>query len=131
MPALLEAAERFQMPDMKEEVARIAVESISKENVVELGRLAELYNVEQLLQSCGKLIVDESVELSNEEAEKMPKLSARILQATRKELEVKRKMLQVERNKRQIERIGEDWDGEGSMAKIARMARMRRMMSYQ
>ena len=29
MPALLEAAERFQMLDMKEEVARIAVETLN------------------------------------------------------------------------------------------------------
>ena len=85
VPALLEAAERFQMMDMKEEVAMVAVKSISKENVLELGYLAERYKVEQLLKSCERFIVDESVKLSIEEAEKMPRLSARILDTTRKE----------------------------------------------
>ena len=85
VPALLEAAERFQMMDMKEEVGKVAVKSISKDNVLELGYLAELYNVEQLLESCRIFIVVESVKLSNEEAEKMPRLSARVLEATRKE----------------------------------------------
>ena len=40
VPALLEAAERFQMMDMKEEVGKVAVKSISKDNVLELGYLA-------------------------------------------------------------------------------------------
>jgi len=58
---LFEAAERFLMNDMKEVVVRIATRAISEENAVDLGKLAELFNVEELLQDCINCIVNNDI----------------------------------------------------------------------
>merc|ERR1719186_2477811 len=48
--SLLEASERFQMADMKQEVIKIASEKISGENVLDIRKLAEFYDIKQLLE---------------------------------------------------------------------------------
>ena len=77
---MLEAAERFQMDDLKDEVARVVKKSICVDNVLELGQLAETFKNKLLLQACAEFITnDGTIEIEDTQVEKMPKLVARIL----------------------------------------------------
>merc|ERR1719186_398759 len=61
--SLLEASERFQMNELKEEVVEIGKKCISKENAVQFGKLAELYDSKSLLQECIEFIVENGVKI--------------------------------------------------------------------
>jgi len=75
--SLLEASERFQMDDLKEDLIVIGIKMISKDNAVEMGKLGEVYNIEQFLQKSSELIVKEAIEMKEEDIS--PKLAVRIL----------------------------------------------------
>merc|ERR1719203_215791 len=53
-----EAAERFQMDDLKEDVVKLARKDMTVENVIELGHLAEMYNIDGFLRECATFIVE-------------------------------------------------------------------------
>jgi hypothetical protein len=78
---LLEATERFQMEAMKEQVCRMAVGLITRENAVQLGKLAELYNAEELLHRSAKFIADFNVKIPEDEAKGAVELITKALQA--------------------------------------------------
>jgi len=77
--SLLEASERFQMEDMKKEVIRIGSRILTSNSgtALEIGRLAELYNIEQLLQESAELIVKNEIEVNEDDLG--PKLNLKVL----------------------------------------------------
>merc|ERR1712203_852321 len=64
--SLLEASERFQMEDMKNDVIKIDSKSINSNNALEIGKLAELYNIEQLLQETSEFVVENGLEMNED-----------------------------------------------------------------
>ena len=61
---MFEAAERFQMKDLKEYAVKIAKKEMSVENVVEFAHIAELYSIEDFLANCATFIAVNDVPLS-------------------------------------------------------------------
>ena len=65
------------MDDLKKDVVSIGWESITLENALELGKLAELYNIEGLLQESAEFIVKNDIMITEENFP--PKLTIRCL----------------------------------------------------
>jgi len=80
---LFEAAERFLMDDMKEVVVGIAKRGIAVENAVDIGKLAELYNVQTLLKDCTDFIVNNHIVIKEELP---PKFTMSLMSAMQKAL---------------------------------------------
>ena len=74
---LFEAAERFQMKDLKEYAVKIAKKEMSVENVVEFGHIAEMFSIEDLLTDCATFIAKNDVSLSGEDTP--PKLAVMVV----------------------------------------------------
>jgi len=79
---LFEAAERFQMDDLKEYAVKLARKQINEENVVELAHLAETYDIKEFLGECAKFIVKNDVPLNKEDMSS--KLALRVVRFFRK-----------------------------------------------
>lgn len=86
--SLFEAAERFLMDDLKKDVVKIARNSISVENVVKLGQLAEMYNADNFLKKCAEFIVTNDVQIKEEEI--TPKLASMTLSILKEALKTSR-----------------------------------------
>jgi len=77
LSSLLEAAERFQMEDMKVDVGNIGRKVIALENALDIGKLAEIYNIERLLQESAEFIVKNDIEMKEQDL--TPKLTTKVL----------------------------------------------------
>merc|ERR550519_1051969 len=74
---LVEAADRFQMDDLKEYVVKLAMKGMTVENVVELGHVAEKFDNKELIAECAKFIVRNDVPLKEEDIS--PKLAIMVM----------------------------------------------------
>jgi len=61
-PNLLEAADKYQLSELKETCEEMLSENLTTENSLECLVLADLHNAEELKQSCVKFIVEHSSE---------------------------------------------------------------------
>jgi len=80
LPSIIEAADRFLMEDMKKDVTDMAIRSITGENAVQFGKLAEENSMDQVLEACAEYIVDNEVEVKEELAPKFANTMVRLLQ---------------------------------------------------
>ena len=76
---LFEAAERFQMNDLKEYAVEIAKKEMSVENVVELGHIAQLFSIEDFLADCAAFIAENDVPLAEDTSPKLAVMVVGIL----------------------------------------------------
>ena len=86
---LFEAAERFQMDDLKKDVAKLAKQKMILENVVETAELAEKYDYEGLFKECAEFIVDNEVYLKKDFSSKLKKMVFTILNKNLKDVKMK------------------------------------------
>jgi len=103
-PSLLEASERFQMEDMKEDVVEIGRKYITEENAVEIGKLAELYDIDSLLEKCIEFIAENGIKI--EEDNVAPKLTVGVLRLREDELKwmkISRRRVIEDRNDIQLD----------------------------
>ena len=82
---MFEAAERFQMNDLKEYAVKIAKKEMSVEIIVELQHIAELYSIEYFLANCAAFIVKNDVPLSGEDTS--PKLAVMVVSILRGDIQ--------------------------------------------
>ena len=61
------------MDDLKEDLINIGIQMITKDNAVEIGKLGDLYNSEQLLQKSAQFIVRNGIDMK--ETDLSPKLT--------------------------------------------------------
>jgi len=81
---LFEAAERFQMKDLMDDVSKFAVKEMSVDTVVEIGHLAELYSVESLIEECAHFMVMEDIEVAEDTP---PKLITKVVKILKDDLQ--------------------------------------------
>ena len=86
LEGMLDAAERFDMEDLKTEVKDVVEEFISekgdlntREFLVNTGTLAELYNAEELLDLAASEIVDNGSNLEKKEVANSPGLAVAVM----------------------------------------------------
>ena len=96
---ILEAAERFDMEEMKDEIGKQMVEAINKENVMDMAGLAQLYNANMLLRECIEYVIKENVTIKIEDVKKHPNVFTGIIDKLKKDHDVmKNKLKEAEDN---------------------------------
>eukprot|EP00092_Neocalanus_flemingeri_P005865 GFUD01006313.1.p1 GENE.GFUD01006313.1~~GFUD01006313.1.p1 ORF type:complete len:280 (-),score=75.05 GFUD01006313.1:134-949(-) len=86
---LLEAAERFQIEELKENIGlKIEKSMMNKENVIEFARLAQLFNVKALKKSSLIFIRTKNVELKAKDIQAVPYLFIRLMSIQKKQLKM-------------------------------------------
>ena len=85
---MLEAADRFDMEELKEDIFDKVKGDIDAANVLAIGNLADAFNAEQLLQACVRFLVRQAIVLTREEVVASPGLVLALLAEERKEREV-------------------------------------------
>ena len=88
-------AEKLGMEQLQDELAERLMLSLTEENVVEIGALAQRCNAKQLLEESVKLIVGNSVKMTKDEVIKYPSLVLAILEQYSIEVRVKEEEIAV------------------------------------
>ena len=88
-------AEKLGMEQLQDELAERLMLSLTEENVVEIGALAQRCNAKQLLEESVRLIVGNSVRMSKDEVIKHPSLVLAILEEYSTEMCVKKEEIAV------------------------------------
>jgi len=89
----LEAADRLDMKELKEEVCKHIKDNLDPENVKAVASLAERFNAKQLFTAALKFIRDKEVELEKEDVERNPSLAVALVKECRKQLTTLKKRL--------------------------------------
>jgi len=85
LPDLKEAADRFLMKDMADNVTDIAIRNITIENAVELGKLAEEHGMDKVFEACVEYVIKNKVEVKEDLTLKFANSMVRFLQNTVKD----------------------------------------------
>jgi len=85
---LLEAADRFDMEELKEDIFDKVKGDINTTNVLTIGNLADTFNARRLLQACVQFLVEQATVFTREEVARSPGLVVALLAEERKEREV-------------------------------------------
>ena len=67
---ILDAAERFDMEELKDEIGNQLKEDIDEDNVLDMAGLAQLYNANMLLRECIEYVINENVTIKIEDVMK-------------------------------------------------------------
>ena len=85
---MLEAADWFDMEELKEDIFNKVKGNLNTANVLAIGNLADTFNAERLVQACVRFLVEEAIVLTREEVVASPGLAVALLAEERKEREV-------------------------------------------
>jgi len=96
---ILDAAERFDMEELKDEIGKQMVEALDKENVFYMAGLAELYNANLLLSKCIGYVVKENISIKEEDVKKHPNVCIGIIEKLRKHLDKKKEDIEIMKEK--------------------------------
>jgi len=96
---ILDAAERFDMEELKDEIGKQIVEALDKENVFDMAVLAELYNANMLLSECIEYVVKENISIKEEDVKMFPNIYFRIIEKLRKHLDKKKEDIEIMKEK--------------------------------
>ena len=82
---MLEAADWFDMEELKEDIFNKVKGNLNTANVLAIGNLADTFNAERLVQACVRFLVEEAIVLTREEVVASPGLAVALLAEERKE----------------------------------------------
>ena len=85
---MLEAADRFDMEELKEVIFDKVKGDINTANVLTIGNIADTFNAERLVQACVRFLMEEAIVLTREEVAASPGLVVALLAKERMEREV-------------------------------------------
>ena len=85
---MLEAADWFDMEELKEDICDKVKGNINAANVLAIGNLADTFNAERLVQACVRFLMEEAIVLTREEVAASPGLAVALLAKERMEREV-------------------------------------------
>jgi len=105
---ILDAADRFDMEELKDEIGNQMKEDIDKDNVLDMAALAELYNANKFLRDCIDYVIKHNVAVKIEDFRKYPNVVIGILDEQKNRLKDAEDNLvakEKERNEDDIENI--------------------------
>ena len=85
---MLEAADRFDMEELKGDICVKFKGDIDATNVLTIGNLADTFNAKRLLGACVQFLVEQATVLAREEVARSPGLVVALLEERDKEREV-------------------------------------------
>jgi len=86
-PGLLCLADLLMMEGLKQEAAKLLAKNLTTENYLEASQAAELYSVENLINSCAEFVFEKVKDVDWEEMEKLPKVMSAFVKIAKKEKE--------------------------------------------
>ena len=84
---LLRLADLLMMEGLKQEAAKLLAKNLTTENYLEASQAAELYSVENLINSCAEFVFEKVKDVDWEEMEKLPKVMSAFVKIAKKEKE--------------------------------------------
>ena len=90
---ILDAADHFDMEELKDEIGNQLKEDIDKDNVLDMAALAELYHANMLLCKCIEYVIEENVTIKIEDVKKYPNVFIGIMDKQKKDLDVMKEKL--------------------------------------
>ena len=114
---ILDAADRFDMEELKHEIRNQLKEDIDKDNVLDMANLAQLYNANMLLCNCIEYVIKENVTLKIEDAKKYPNVFTEIIGKLNKDHDVMKNKLKeaednLEEKQKELQDLKKEIDGQ-------------------